>query len=353
MAGALAVLGAGICWIALGGAHEGTVEAARSRPSRTARAASTRDRRTILRALRRGVSRAKALGGSVEAAAMFSDWRKPAIATSPPGEASHWMRMWSMSKVVVMVALLRAEGWGEVPGNVLSPEVVNALRAAITRSENCRERRVVLELQRAMGEGPAGARRAVVEVLHAAHGRVRAGRQVASPEASCVPYLETQRAIGDPLARGALLGTSEWRIADAVRFVRALAAGVYGKAVTKRAVAEMRLPKAPSREVPAGELTAPIDWGAGRALAGFASAYKAGWGGSLNGDFLAGQIALVDLSGGKLALAVTFRPNVQPPSDDPGRTAAPRAIELVMDSLRKGVRRAPETTRPAGAGRVW
>ena len=98
----------------------------------------------------------------------------------------------------------------------------------------------------------------------------------------------------------------------------------------------MRTPKLPSREVPPGELTAPLEWGAGTALAGLEPAYKAGWGGSLNGNFLAGQVATVALPGGNhLSLAVMFHPNRQPSRDDPGITAAPAAIEAVMRAARE------------------
>jgi hypothetical protein len=323
-----------MCWIAVSSSHDRRfVMVLEPGATRSHEAPDAPSRRGISHVLRLAVSRAAALGGSIEAAAMYTDWREPVVVASPPGGRSRWMRMWSMSKAVAMVGLLRAEGWGQVRGNVLSPEVVSALQGAIARSENCRQRRIVLELQHATG-GPAGARRAVAEVLHAAGGRVRPSDEVEPPESSCVEYLESQREIADPLATGALLGTSEWRIGDAIRFVRALGAGLYGGAVTKRALDEMRIPKAVSREVAPSELTAPLGWGAGRAFAGLHPAYKAGWGGSLDGDFMAGQIALVDLPAGRLAVAVMFHPDVQPPSDDPGRTAAPHAIELVMGALR-------------------
>lgn len=290
----------------------------------------------LARALRRGVGDAAALGGSVEAAAMYPGGTAPVVVSSPRGGAGRWMRMWSMGKVVVMVALLRAEGWGEEAGNPLSPEVESALRGAIVRSENCRERRVVLELQQATGAGPAGARRAVAEVLRAAGGRVRPGTQVAPPDPICAEYLEGQGAIEDPLAPAALLGTSTWRIGDAARFLAALRAGAFGSSVAEKVLPLMRAPKSASREVPPGELTAPLEWGAGEAFsAGPPPAYKAGWGGTQQAEFLAGQIALVQPpSGPPLALAVAFHPHVQPASDDPGRTEAPDGVELVMDAVR-------------------
>lgn len=327
-----------MCWIAASHSHDVRFVVLGSVAPASRRKAPEADRSTVTAALRHGVEQATELGGSVEAAAMFTNWRAPEIVTSPPGGGRRWMRMWSMSKAVVMVGLLRAEGWGRVPGNSPTPEVQSALEGAITRSENCRQRRVVLELQQATGAGPAGARRAVAEVLRAAGGRAKVSEEVEPPESSCVEYLESQHEIADPLAPGVLLGTSEWRISDAVRFARALAAGVYGKAIANRVLAEMRLPKAASREVAPGELTAPLDWGAGKAFAGLNPAYKAGWGGSLDGDFLAGQLAVVDLAAGRLAVAVAFHPDAQPPSDDPGRTAAPHAVALVMESLRRSQR---------------
>lgn len=292
------------------------------------------DRAAVIRALERGVSRATALDGSVEAAVMLASWRELAVAASPHGEALRWMRMWSMSKVVTMVALLRSMGWGQRPGDPLSPEVQSALRAAITRSENCRQRRIVLELQLANGGSPQGAREAVAEVLAEAGASVQVSDEVEGPDPSCIEYLESQREIAEPLAPTVLLGTSTWRVGDAARFVNALGAGVYGRALADRVIALMRAAKAPSREVAPGELTAPLDWGAGRAFAGLSTAYKSGWGGTQQGAFLAGQIALVDLPAGeRAAVAVMFHPDLQPPVDDPGRTAAPRALELVMESL--------------------
>jgi hypothetical protein len=285
------------------------------------------------RSLEGAVRRAAALGGSVEVAVMPVTSRRPIVATSPRGGSARWMRMWSMSKVAVMVALLRAEGWGHIRGNRLSPEVASALRGTILRSENCRERRVVLELQAATG-GPQGARRAINEVMHGAEAGVRVSREVASPDPSCVEYLGGQREVRRPLAPAGLLGTSTWRVGDAVRLLAALGRDAYGVAVSRRVIAAMRAPKQASREVPAGELTAPLDWGAGRAFANLHPAYKAGWGGTQHGNFMAGQIALVEAPAwGRVAMAVMFHPSVQPPSDDPGRTVAPRAVELVMDSV--------------------
>ncbi len=264
---------------------------------------------------------------------MLGPWRQPAVAVSEPGGAEREMRMWSMSKVVTMVSLLRERGWGQKPGAPLSAEVRDALRAAITRSENCPQRRIVLELQAAAGS-PAVARAAVAETLRLAGATGEVSAEVEGPDPTCLAYLEGEGGIAEPLAPALLLGTSTWRVADAVRFAHALRAGVYGRAISRYALELMSAPKERSREVAPGEFTAPLDWGAGRAFAGLDPAYKAGWGGTQQGEFMAGQIALVDLpQGGWAAVAVMFHPAAQPAVDDPGLTAAPRALELTMGSL--------------------
>jgi hypothetical protein len=302
---------------------------------RAKKSARSAEAARVDRALARSVSAAAALGGSVEAGVIGAGWRDPVIETSTAAGDSRWMRMWSMSKVATMIAVLRLLGWGERPGRPVPAEVEEALQGAIRRSENCRQRRVVLELERLAG-GAAGARAALAAVFGAAGAQARIGSALEAPESSCVPYLETQHGVADPLAPALLLGTSTWRIGDAVRLAGALSAGTFGRAISRRVLALIRAPKLPSREVAAGELTAPLDWGAGTVFAGHSPAYKTGWGGSMNGNFLAGQIAVVTLPGeGRLALAVMFHPDEQPSRDDPGITAAPAAVELVMRSLRE------------------
>jgi hypothetical protein len=281
--------------------------------------------------LQRGVDAAAALGGTSEAAIMLDGWRAPVIVSSEANGEERFMRMWSMSKVATMIAVLRGLGWGEHPGSPLSPELDEALRGAITRSENCRQRRVVLELQRLAG-GTARARNALAAVFDEAGGDVRVGTQIADPESNCVAYLKTQTELAEPLAPALLLGTSTWRVGDAVRLVHALSIDAYGGAVSNQVLSLMRSPKLPSREVQTGELTAPLEWGAGESLPA-GSAYKAGWGGSMHGNFLAGQIALAELPAGKAALVAVFHPDAQPSRDDPGITAAPEALDEIFSAV--------------------
>ncbi len=287
-------------------------------------------------ALQAGVKRAAGLGGEVEAAAMLDRSPVPILASSERGGEARYMRMWSMSKVATMVALLRLLGWGDQPGETLSPEILSALEGALTRSENCRQRRVVLELQRA-ARGIPEARRSLAEVFSLAGGRIVPGTQVEAPESLCAPFLSEQMEIPEPLAPALLLGTSRWRVTDAVRLAHALAVGTYGKAISEQVLELMRAPKQPSRESKPGELTAPLDWGAGASFPGLSPAYKAGWGGSLNGNFLAGQIVVVPIGDDHLSLAVMFHPDSQPSRDDPGITTAPEAIERVMEEVRSGI----------------
>jgi len=309
------------------------------RRGRAAHTARTREsprqaqqRVRLVAALQRGVDAAAALGGTAEAAIMLDGWRRPAIASSEVDGEDRFMRMWSMSKVATMVAVLRGLGWGKRVGRPLTPELDEALHGAITRSENCRQRRVVLELQRLSG-GTGAAREALAAVFRAAGGEARIGTQVEPPEPECVAYLKTQSELAEPLVPALLLGTSTWRVGDAVRFVHALSVGTYGVAVSDRVLGLMRAPKLPNREVQPGELTAPLDWGAGESLPA-ETAYKAGWGGSLHGNFLAGQIALADLSGvGRASIVAVFHPDVQPSRDDPGITAAPEALDAIFSSV--------------------
>lgn len=283
--------------------------------------------------LQRGVDAAAALGGTAEAAIMLDDWHAPLIASSETRGEERFMRMWSMSKVATMIAVLRSLGWAQRPGRPISGELDEALHGAITRSENCRQRRVVLELQRLTGSTTA-ARDAMRAVFAEAGAGVKVGTQIAPPEENCFEYLSTQTGLAEPLAPALLLGTSTWRVGDAARLVHALATDIYGAAISHEVLGLMRLPKLPSREVPTGELTAPLDWGAGESLPPD-TPYKAGWGGSLNGNFLAGQIALAELPGvGRAALVAAFHPERQPSRDDPGITEAPQALDAIFSSLR-------------------
>jgi len=338
-----------------GGGDSSAVVRAKSSSGAEGRQASapaepTGRERRLERALRAGVASAAGLGGDVEAAAMFDASPAPLVATSEPGGAERFMRLWSISKVATMVALFQRLGWGDRDGEMLSPEVLEALAGAMTRSENCRQRRVVIELQRAAG-GIAGARQALADEFNSFRAKLQPGTQVAPPEALCLPFLRRQTEIPDPLAPALLLGTSRWRVSDAVRLAHALATDAFGKTLSDQVLALMSAPKRASRESEPGELTAPLDWGAGVVFGDLRPAYKAGWGGSLNGNFLAGQIVVVGLPrNDHLSLAVMFHPSSQPERDDPGITVAPEAIEAVMQTVRSTLGDIDVSAASAGNG---
>lgn len=282
--------------------------------------------------LERAVSAtAEATDGAVQAAVTLDGWSTPIVAASDPRAATEPVRMWSIAKVVTAVALLRELGWGDHAGSEPSPQVTEAMHDAIVRSENCRQRRLVLSLQQLAG-GPNGARAAIAETLEMAGVKADLEVEIEAPESICNEYLSTQQgSIPDPFAPTLLLGTGTWRIADLARFLNALGKGVYGDAVAERVLSLMRVPKERSTEVPHSEFTADLDWGAGQALTGLEPAYKAGWGGVLQGSFVAVQGALVKLPhNGAMTLAVAYHPRVQPARDDPGLTAGPAAIQRVM-----------------------
>jgi hypothetical protein len=204
---------------------------------------------------------------------------------------------------------------------------------------------MVLGLQQLAG-GTEGARAALHEAMDRAGANADFDVDVEPPESLCLDYLSTQQgSIADPYAATLLLGTATWRISDMARFLHALGSGVYGDAVEQRLISLMRAPKGRSREVPSEDFTADLEWGAGNALAGLYPAYKAGWGGTLQGAFMAAQGAVVKLADGDtIVFAVAFHPDVQPPKDDPGLTDAPAAIEAVMGPLAEGLLEAGSTS---------
>lgn len=285
-------------------------------------------------ALATGVRQAVAsYGGAVEAAVWADGWERPVVRATVAGSAagdpatssSRDVRMWSMSKVPTAIATLQRTT--DAP---LSEGVRTALDGALVRSENCRQRRVVLDLQqRAGGTGPAAT--AVGGVLREADARTaQVARAAAAPEDVRCPPILGQLGATATSAPALLLGTSTWRVADAAGLGRGLADGRFGSA--GREVRELlRQPKLRSRElISESDFTAPADWGVGVALRDFRPAYKAGWGGVNQQAFVAGQVAAVTVGGRAYGIAVFFHPPRQPTDDDPGKTKAPEVIETVL-----------------------
>jgi hypothetical protein len=279
-------------------------------------------------ALGPAVSQAHLLGGSVQVAIWVEGWPRP-IALGD--DLSKPMRMWSMAKPVEAIASMSSAAHDAVQ---LSAGFAVAMQRALQRSENCSARRMVLELQRLSG-GTHGARAAFGAVLRKAGAYPIVATQEDGPaeqSADCEAFL-TRHQSGLRVAdsEAVLFGTSLWTVTDAVRFAHALADGTYGTAGTA-VLAQMTERKEPSEE-PGATLTADPQWGAGLAFHGYPVAYKAGWGGSRQGTFLAGQFAVVTVRGSRVAVAAMFHPRSQPQIDDPGETQAPLALNEIFTTV--------------------
>lgn len=288
-------------------------------------------RQPLSRALADGVQAAARDGGSAGAAAWVVGWNAPIVAGNDRLD-----RMWSISKPVAAVATLQAYHDSPPPG------VDEALTAAIQRSDNCAERGVVLTLQAAPG---ADAAVRFDDVLSRAGVRPVGPLQIlpASEDgAYCPPLLEGWGIVGiSDSAPG--FGTYSWTLRDAVSFAHALAGGEYGRSGAT-VLQAMQLQKRYGLEQDStSDYTAPLDWppSGGTFPAKWDPAYKGGWGGHAPragfpaGDFMAAQIVVVHVGGYSVALAARFWPSREPTSDDPGITAAPRALHDLFARVQK------------------
>jgi ADP-ribose pyrophosphatase YjhB (NUDIX family) len=272
-----------------------------------------------------GVRAADTFGGTSQVAVFKEGWAAPVVVGDAPNRP---MRMWSISKAVTAIAVFETQ---PKPSEALRTSIMRAL----TRSENCAQRRVVLGLQALSKGGVIGAEAAVADVLARAGANVTVRPEAQAPEQNCLAYLTAHRGgLADIKAPAALLGTVRWTLADAVRFAAALGRGHYG-AAGNRVLQHMARAKLPSED-PGAVMTAPLNWGAGAALAGLDGlAYKGGWGGSASKSYMAAQIAVVTVDGRHVAMAAAFHPTQQPANDDPGLTKAPQALATLFDAARR------------------
>lgn len=304
-------------------------------------APSPETRRRVGRVLETAVEAGARHDGEMEIGLMPEGWPRPVVRATSRRAARRPFRAWSVSKVMTAVALLRRMGWSDRRGAPLPAEVSEAIDRALVRSENCPQRRLTIELQRIAGGTPESARSALADVLGDARARrFDIARQAQPPEALCSSYMEQATGVLDPNATALLAGTTMWTIGDAVRFAGALRAGVYGRAVARRVLGAMRQPKLRSEEIQPIDFTAPLDWGVGAVFGDGEVPYKAGWGGTQHGAFLAEQIAIVPFADESwAALAIAFHPHVQPPRDDPGTTHAPAAMAEAVRAVVAGLER--------------
>lgn len=287
-------------------------------------------------ALTEGVAVAeKQYGGRATAAIWPVEWESPIVVKgNAPAEA----RMWSMSKPVTAIAALRAfERKNQKPTLAFR----KSMRDAITMSGNCGARRMALSLQTNSGTESA-AKEAFRKVLTDANTDVSvAGVQsklTQADVASCKKYLSEIAPIEVPSESALQFGTVNWSVAEAVGFMRELSAksgGGYGTA--GRTV--LRLMGQPKQSVPAtygeseqGARKYP-NWGAGESLTKWKPAYKAGWGGSNQNAFVAGQIVLLRGVNPPVAIAAMFHPNAQPPNDDPEQTKSREALNEIFNRI--------------------
>jgi len=281
-------------------------------------------RADVTNALRSGAREASQSGVRIYAAVSSDQW--PAAA-QVDGEKQ--MRMWSTAKAVTAVAALRA---ADQTQSGPTSDLSESIQGALERSENCRQRNVVLWLQQMIG-GPAEASAAIREEFQTAGSSDAMIPEVpAAVPADCVEFLRTS-GVSDQLGPALQLGTATWTPVTGSRFAWALAAGRSGQPGDK-VFSIMRRPKKSSREASdPGGYTADLDWGAGKAMENLRPAYKAGWGGTEQGDFIAGQIVSLRTATGPYGVFVFGSPAKQPALDDPGVTAIPAAVEAVLRRL--------------------
>jgi hypothetical protein len=333
------VLGIGLGWLVHGSnapaklvTVPGGVTAAPA-PAPPAQAAAESGLPDKLRAELRRAVRSVAGRGRMEAAVMLDISAEPLTA----GRASREMRTWSMIKVVTALTLL------EQPGVVAGEQLRAYLEDALVRSQNCEQRAMTLALERRLGGPPSRVLAAIGNTLHRAGATIDvAGTQRdLDGDASCaIPGGLPAGEAGAPVM---LLGTTRWRVVDAVRLMHGLRRGIYEPEASAIVMDLLRRPKRASREPDASEeMTVPPTWGAGapRAFANrcWGLAYKGGWGGFRDRSFLAGQMGTIELPGGAwAAFAVMFHPdqNHQPPTDDPGRSLADSALESAFEGMRR------------------
>jgi hypothetical protein len=303
-----------------------TVEAVK--PSRSSTSLDSFARASLESYLDTGLTAAESLGGTASVAI----WQVGAPSPIILGDGSRRDRMWSMSKAIVTIAALRT--LGEHPEVVVKDAMVDA----ITRSDNCAIRRVILALQEHLGT--SGAVHAFNAVLADAGVHVTHSPKAAPAESACDPYLNHHRGSyrGNIFGPAPQFGTDEWTVRDAIAFAHALAEGAYG-APGRTLDALMRRRKQSPLEGPP-LLNLPLNWGAGVVFpADWMPAWKAGWGGSQSQPphFLAGQLVTLTVKGSRVAAAATFSPSREPPNDNPGITQAPSALEAMFRAVRHAI----------------
>lgn len=274
--------------------------------------------------------------GTVQMAVMLDSWSEPVVV----GEDLHsQMRLWSLSKPLVALTLLRTAG---PQASELANGLSLYLDRSLQRSDNCAQRYLTIRLQDAVGGIPQ-AEDALSHTLALSGASADVGlSQTDTLGATCVTSSYQGLPTSYVARRALLVGTATWTISDAIRFIHGLSSDATANdasaAASKIILATMRRPKLAGIEPGASILTAPPDWGAGQAFSGHCwnLAYKAGWGGAdAHIPWVGSQVGVVSLPDHQsLAFAVAVHPYRQPPNDDPGLTTVPAGITTMLSALR-------------------
>ncbi len=81
----------------------------------------------------------------------------------------------------------------------------------------------------------------------------------------------------------------------------------------------------------------PAEWGPG---------YKSGWGGSENGEYLAGQVVSLDIHGVPVGVAAVFMPDQQPINDAIGEGQEDEAVEDIFEQVKTALNEQLKAGRP-------
>lgn len=280
----------------------------------------------VQKAVSSAVKEANQMGGKAQAAVAAEGWDGIAQAGS-----AGTFRMWSTSKPIAAVALLEAQE--EVDGT--PAKITSEMRDAIVGSSNCGMRKLVLDLQRESGGLQVAAERFESVAIESGVTSDTLATAQSGPleDSRCNAYLEKRATRTD--ADAWLFGTAEWTNSDAALFALALSSGRLGPAGNAvRGV--MSLPKEVSPDE-GGEdsVSTDLDWGAGKVFpAAWAPAYKSGWGGSQDGEYLASQLISLVVERQPVGISVAFSPDEQPPNDAVGQGIEDEAIEAMLTKIR-------------------
>lgn len=276
--------------------------------------------------------------GKVAIAVQRDDWAEPVAFRSRMR-----FKAWSTIKVVSSVALLSMVG--------TTRDYDDLLEGALVRSENCRARSIIFQIQQRVGTASAvlAAIRRTLSAAGPLARRVVIPLQTKVADAACKGYVDPVE-LDQEVPQ---LGPTRWNVAVAAAFMHAVRANAREKSAfgqaAKRVLRLMRRPKGDSTETDDPEPRVNVygvhtdpRWGLGSEYGDRVAQYKGGWGGAIEGDhadrFVAEQMGVVPVaSGGWASVAIAYQPTTEPGSDDPGDAAAPQVYAAILEQLRPAI----------------